>query len=362
MPAKVIETFKVEWLQVLDEEGNCDETLRPPLSDEQIKDLYQWMLLARTFDEKAFKLQREGRLGTYASILGQEAAQIGSAYALQPSDWMFPAFREAGASFVRGLPIRMIFQYWAGDERGSQIPENLHDYPISIPVSTQIPIAVGAALAAKTRGDAIAVMAYMGDGATSKGDFHEGMNFAGVFSAPVVFLCQNNQWAISVPVSRQTASRTLAQKAIAYGFPGIQVDGNDVFAVYRAAHGALMRAREGGGPTFIECVTYRLGDHTTADDASRYRSREEVEQWKKKDPIERLRRYMEQQGLWSKSYEQTVRLETKEQVERAVREEESFPPPDPADMFRFTYQEMPPELGEQMESFLSANGKRDLRE
>jgi pyruvate dehydrogenase E1 component alpha subunit len=362
MPEKVIATFEVERLQILDEEGNCDEALRPALADEQIKDLYRWMILARTFDEKAFKLQREGRLGTYASILGQEAAQIGSAYALKSSDWMFPAFREPGASFVRGLPIRMIFQYWAGDERGSQIPENLNDYPISIPVSTQIPVAVGAALAAKIKGDAIAVMAYMGDGATSKGDFHEGLNFAGVFTAPVVFLCQNNQWAISVPLSRQTAAKTLAQKAIAYGFSGIQVDGNDVFAVYRAAHQALERAREGGGPAFIECLTYRLGDHTTADDASRYRSREEVERWKQKDPIERLRRYMEKGGLWSKSYEQTVRAETKEQVEAAVHEEENFPPPDPLDIFRFTYQELPSDLKEQMESFVSVNGRRDLRE
>jgi pyruvate dehydrogenase E1 component alpha subunit len=362
MPKKVIETFQVESLQILDEEGNCDETLRPPLDNQQVKSLYEWMILARTFDEKAFKLQREGRLGTYASILGQEAAQIGSAYALKPSDWMFPAFREPGASFVRGLPMRMIFQYWAGDERGSQIPETINDYPISIAVSTQIPVAVGAALAAKSKGDPIAVMAYMGDGATSKGDFHEGLNFAGVFAAPIVFVCQNNQWAISVPLSRQTAAKTLAQKAIAYGFPGIQVDGNDVFAVYRAASEALGRAREGNGPSFIECVTYRLGDHTTADDASRYRSREQVEQWRKKDPIERLRKYMEKAGLWSKPYEQSVRAESKEKVERAVHEEESFPPADPADMFRFTYQELPPDLREQMDSFVNANSSRDLRE
>jgi pyruvate dehydrogenase E1 component alpha subunit len=365
MPKKLIETFSVEWLQILDEEGNCDEELRPPLDDAQIKKLYEWMVLARTFDEKAFKLQREGRLGTYASILGQEAAQIGSAYALTPADWMFPAFREPGASFVRGLPMRMIFQYWAGDERGSQIPKSLNDYPISIPVATQIPIAVGAALAAKSKGDPIAVMAYMGDGATSKGDFHEGLNFAGVFSAPVVFVCQNNQWAISVPLGRQTAAKTLAQKAIAYGFPGIRVDGNDIFAVYSAAREALARAREGKGPTFIECLTYRRGDHTTADDASRYRSREQVEEWTKKDPIERLQRYMEKRALWTKSYDQAVRAESKEQVESAVHEHESLAPADPADMFRFTYQDLPMDLREQLENFLngpSANGSRDLRE
>jgi pyruvate dehydrogenase E1 component alpha subunit len=362
MPKKLIETFSVEWLQILDEDGNCDEELRPSLDNEQVKKLYEWMVLARTFDDKAFKLQREGRLGTYASILGQEAAQIGSAYALRPTDWMFPAFREPGASFVRGLPMRMILQYWAGDERGSQIPEGLNDFPITIPVATQVPIAVGVALAAKAKGDAIAALAFMGDGATSKGDFHEGLNFAGVFSAPVVFVCQNNQWAISVPLRRQTAAKTLAQKAVAYGFPGVQVDGNDVFAVYRATHEALDRARAGMGPTLIECLTYRLGDHTTADDASRYRSGEEVERWKKKDPIDRLRKYMEKGGLWDRSRDQALRSEAKEKVESAVHEVESFPAPDPVDMFRFTYQDLPVDLSKQMDGFLNANGRRDLRE
>ena len=267
MPKKTVQSFSVEWLQILDENGNCDEALRPPLSHEDINKLYEWMVLARVFDEKAFKLQREGRLGTYASILGQEAAQVGSAFALRPNDWMFPSFREPGASFVRGLPMRMILQYWAGDERGSLIPEELNDFPITIPVGTQIPIAVGAAWAAKLKADQIVVLCYMGDGATSKGDFHEGLNFAGVFTVPVVFVCQNNQWAISVPLKRQTAAKTLAQKAIAYGLPGVQVDGNDIFAVYRATHEAVNRARDGRGPTLVECVTYRLGDHTTADDA-----------------------------------------------------------------------------------------------
>jgi pyruvate dehydrogenase E1 component alpha subunit len=211
-------------------------------------------------------------------------------------------------------------------------------------------------LAAKTSGDPIAVMAFMGDGATSKGDFHEGLNFAGVFSAPVVFVCQNNQWAISVPVKRQTAAKTIAQKAVAYGFPGIQVDGNDVFAVYQAANEALARARDGNGPTLIECLTYRIGDHTTADDASRYRSREEVEHWKQKDPIERLCKYMEKGGLWNKPYDQAVRADAKEKVEAAVREQEGFSAPDPRDIFRFTFQELTAELKEQMEKFVEANG------
>ncbi len=358
MPKKTIKSFNVEWLQILDEQGNCDEQLRPTLTDKEVQKLYQWMVLSRALDEKAFKLQREGRLGTYASILGQEAAQVGSAFALQPSDWLFPSFREPGASIVRGLPIRMIFQYWSGDERGSLIPEGQNDFPITIPVGTHIPIATGAAWAAKAKGDPIAVICYFGDGATSKGDFHEGLNIAGVFSLPVVFLCQNNQWAISVPLRKQTAAETLAQKAIAYGFEGLQVDGNDVFAVYKASHDALSRARAGKGPTLIECFTYRLGDHTTADDASRYRSSQEVEAWKNKDPIDRLQRYMEKKGLWDESYGERVFSESTEQVEASVKEAEGIPPPDPRDIFRYTFQELTEELEQQMEGFVSGDGKK----
>ncbi len=358
MPRKTIESFSVDWLQILDEQGNCDEQLRPHLSEKEIKNFYQSMVLSRTLDEKAFKLQREGRLGTYASILGQEAAQVGSAFALQTSDWVIPSFREPGVSIVRGLPMRMIFQYWSGDERGSLIPERQNDFPITIPVGTHIPIATGIAWGAKAKGDPIAVLCYFGDGATSKGDFHEGFNFAGVFSLPVVFVCQNNQWAISVPLRRQTASRTLAQKAFAYGFEGLQVDGNDVFAVYSATAEALRKARAGKGPSFIECFTYRLGDHTTADDATRYRSSEEVEAWKKKDPIERLRRYMEKTGLWSDSYGQKVLAEARDQVEASVKEFEAVPPPDPRDIFRYTFQELTQELKDEMEHFLSGDGKK----
>lgn len=356
MPRKVVQNFSVEWLQILDEKGSCDEELRPPLTEQEIWRLYEWMVLSRTFDEKAFKLQREGRLGTYASILGQEAAQVGSAFALEPSDWMFPSFREPGVSIVRGLPLRMIFQYWSGDERGSVIPEGQNDFPITIPVGTQIPIAAGAAWAAKARGDRNAVAVYLGDGATSKGDFHEGLNLAGVLSLPVVFFCQNNQWAISVPLGRQTAAKTLAQKAIAYGFTGIQVDGNDVFAVYKAAKESLERARAGGGPTFVECVTYRIGDHTTADDASRYRSAEELAEWKRKDPIDRLKKYMEQTGIWDEAHGRKALAEAAARVDAAVKEAEAAPAPDPRDMFRYTFAEPTGELKEQMENFLSRNG------
>lgn len=360
MPKKVVESFHVEWLQILDEQANCDEQLRPPLAEDEIRKLYEWMILARTFDEKAFKLQREGRLGTYASIRGQEATQVGSAFALQTSDWMFPSFREAGVSIVRGLPLRMIFQYWSGDERGSLIPEGQNDFPITIPVGTHIPIAAGVAWAAKVKGDKTAVIVYLGDGATSKGDFHEGLNLAGLFSLPIVFLCQNNHWAISVPLGRQTRAKTLAQKAIAYGFTGIQVDGNDVFAVYKTTKEALDQARAGGGPTLIECVTYRIGDHTTADDASHYRRAEEVEQWKGKDPIDRLKKYMEKKRLWDEGYGQKVLREARERVDGAVKEEETLPASDPRDMFRYTFGELTEELREQMRNLLKGDGQQDL--
>ncbi|MDH4232199.1 MAG: thiamine pyrophosphate-dependent enzyme, partial [Nitrospirota bacterium] len=232
--------------------------------------------------------------------------------------------------------------YWSGDERGLCSPGNLNIFPLAIPVGTQIPHAAGAAMAVKYRKENRAVVAYFGDGGTSKGDFHEGVNMAGVFKLPVVFICQNNQWAISVPRERQTASKTLAQKAYAYGFEGIQVDGNDVFAVYKAAADALKKAREGGGPTFIECFTYRISDHTTADDATRYREKEEVEFWRAKDPLLRLKLFMEKNGLWTGKYQRDVEEKATAEVNEAVKLAESAEPPEPLDMFKYTYEAMTP--------------------
>jgi pyruvate dehydrogenase E1 component alpha subunit len=352
MPRKVIQEFKVESIQILDETGQVDRTLWPgphPLTEKEIRAFYEAMVLIRTFDEKALNLQREGRLGTYASVKGQEAVQVGTASALHPSDWVFPAFREPGVSILRGLPMKMIYHYWSGDERGSEIPEGLHDFPIAIPVGTHIPHAVGAAWAAQFKNDPIAVATYFGDGATSKGDFHEGLNFAGVFRLPIVFVCQNNHWAISVPLSRQTASATLAQKAIAYGFEGIQVDGNDLFGVYATMRRALEKARRGEGPTLIECFTYRLSDHTTADDASRYRSDEEVAGWKQKDPLLRLRKFLEREYRWSEVDEAALRKQAQAQVAAAVHEFESAPALDPAGMFEYLFASLPENLIAQKE-------------
>lgn len=342
MPEKIIESFNVRHLSVLDEKGNVDESLMPSLSDSEIKKIYELLILARTFDHHALSLQREGRIGTYAAILGQEASQVGSAFAIEKSDWIFPSFREMGVYITMGYPIHMLFQYWSGDERGIKSPDDLNIFPLCVPVGTQIPHAVGAAMAAKYKKDGIAVICYFGDGGTSKGDFHEGFNMAGVFKLPVIFICQNNQWAISVPRERQTASKTLAQKAYAYGFEGIQVDGNDVFAVYKATREALEKARNGGGPTFIECFTYRMSDHTTADDAMRYRTKEEVETWKSKDPILRLKLFMENKGLWTEKYHGEAEEKSKAVIDEAVKTAESIEHLHPEDMFQYTYENLTP--------------------
>jgi len=340
--------FHVKNLQVLDEKGGCDEKKRPKISSIEIKKMYELMVASRLFDEKCLALQRQGRMGTYASVLGQEAAQVGSAYALKKTDWMFPAFREAAAYITRGIPLYKTFLYWAGDERGNLITTP-NTFPPAVPVGTQILHAVGVAWGIKMKGKRAAALVYFGDGATSRPDFHEGMNFAGVFNLPVVFVCQNNQYAISVPRKRQTASETIAQKAIAYGFEGVQVDGNDVFAVYKATKEALEKARCGGGPTLIEAFTYRMGDHTTSDDASRYRPKTEVERWKKKDPIIRLQKYMQKKRMWTKEYDRKLQTKIKINIEAEVKKMESVKPANPKDIFTYMFAEMPKSLKEQME-------------
>jgi pyruvate dehydrogenase E1 component alpha subunit len=333
MPEEILASFEVRRLGILDESGQIDDALMPPLSPAEIWRMYQAMVLARSFDERAIALQREGRLGTYPPIRGQEAIQVGSALAVTTSDWIFPSFRELGVHLTLGYPLAQLFQYWTGDERGQQVPPEFNIFPFCVAVGSQIPQAVGAALAARYRRDPIAVIAYFGDGATSKGDFHEGLNLAGVFRLPVVFICQNNQWAISVPLKGQTAVASLAQKAIAYGFQGLQVDGNDPFAVYRATREALEKARSGGGPTFLECLTYRMADHTTADDAGRYRSEEEVALWRARDPILRLERYLASRGAWSPEKGAEVKAQATGIIDDAVREMEAMAPPAATELF-----------------------------
>lgn len=337
MPERILESINVKRLDILDEQGNADAALAPQLSDVELRNMYETLVLVRTFDQRALNLQREGRLGTYPSFRGMEASQVGSTLASEKTDWTFPTFRESGVYVASGYPMHMLLQYWAGDERGMQTPEGLHVFPLSIPVGTQITHAVGVAMAAKYRKDRVGALAYFGDGGSSRGDFHEGLNMAGIFKLPVVFLCQNNQWAISLPREQQTASRTIAQKAAAYGFEGIQVDGNDVLAVYKATKDALTKAKEGNGPTLIESFTYRMADHTTSDDATRYRMKEEIEQWKLRDPILRMRLYLEKKGLWTEAFQKDVDERSKTAVDEAQKKAEAVTPADPKDMFTYTY-------------------------
>jgi pyruvate dehydrogenase E1 component alpha subunit len=272
------------------------------------------------------------------------------------TDWLIPAFREHGAMLLHGVPGHLIYACWAGDERGSAFPEGVRCFPPAVPVGSQWPHGVGVGLSLKLRGERAAAVVFGGDGSTSQGDFHEALNCAGVFRTQTVFVIQNNQWAISVPLHRQTASATLAQKALGYGIPGIQVDGNDVLAVYAAASEALERARVGDGPTLIEAVTYRLGDHTTADDASRYRDHEELGRWQERDPLLRLRRYLERQGLWDDAQDEVLREEAQSWVEGQVERFESMAPPQPGEIFEYMYAELPPNLAEQRAALLEELG------
>jgi pyruvate dehydrogenase E1 component alpha subunit len=279
---------------------------------------YRAMVLTRVFDEKAVALQRTGRLGTYASSLGQEAVGVGVASAMAADDVLLPSFREQAAMLWRGVSMVELLLYWGGDERGSDFKVARHDFPVCIPVASQFPHAVGVALAMQMRRRPHVALAVGGDGATSKGDFSEALNMAGVWRAPVVFVVNNNQWAISVPRAAQSAAQTLAQKAIAAGVACVQVDGNDVIAVHAAVADAIERARLGEGPSLVEALTYRLSDHTTADDARRYRSDAEVSAHWKEEPVARLRAHLVARGVWDKSQEAALAAECRKAVDDAV--------------------------------------------
>lgn len=349
---EIIQSFNVEYLQVLDENGKVDSKLMPSLNDLQIKEIYELMVLTRAFDNKANKLQLQGRMGTFASVRGQEACQIASALLMQKDDLAFPAFREHGVFLARGFSPKELYQYWGGDERGMAKCKDRGMFPVSIPVGSHMLHAVGAGMAFNYLKSKRVAVTYFGDGATSEGDFHEAMNFAGVFNVPCVFICQNNQYAISVPVKEQTASKTLAQKAIAYGFDGIQVDGNDVFAVWKVVSEALNEARRGDGPTFIECFTYRMGNHTTSDEASRYRSEEELKAWEKKDPITRLSKFMLANGICDDSYIESVLATAMKEISSEVDKYEKIPKMKSGEIFDYLYDKPTMELTEQKKKFL----------
>ena len=344
---------RIEYLSILDEKGELDASLEPDIPEELLLKLHRAILLSRKFDERLLNLQRQGRIGTFPPICGQEAAQLGAIALLRPSDWMVPAFREAAAEVWRGRSLESVIIYYNGYDEGAEIPPEVKNLPISVPVGSQIPHAVGLGWAAKYRQTDDVAMTFFGDGATSEGDFHEGLNFASVFQAPVIFVCQNNQWAISIPVASQTRSKTLAQKALAYGMPGIQVDGNDILAVYAAAKEAVDRARSGRGPTLIECVTYRMAMHTTADDPKRYRTEKEVDMWRKRDPILRFQKYLVNKGILLEDKIAGIESEVLEEIQVAIdrAEEQMKALGDPIDMFEHAYARMPAYLREQKEAF-----------
>ncbi|MEK4402936.1 MULTISPECIES: pyruvate dehydrogenase (acetyl-transferring) E1 component subunit alpha [Sporosarcina] len=343
--------------RIVDNKGFLVDTSFEKQIDEQlVKNLYYHMLRVRTFDRKAINLQRQGRLGTYAPFEGQEAAQVGSALALNADDWVFPTYRDHGATITFGKSMARTFLYWNGRVEGCVAPADRNIFPPAVPIATQLPHAAGAAWAEKRRGTQNVAIAYFGDGATSEGDFHEGLNFASVFKVPVVFFNQNNGYAISVPIEKQMNSATIAQKSVAYGMPGYRIDGNDCFAVYFETKKAFDYARCGNGPTLIEAVTWRKGAHTTADDPSKYRPEKQGENFV--DPLIRLELFMKNYGYWNDEWIQATKEETTSEVEAAVEEMEKFPPPNVADVFDHVYAEMPAQLAEQKEAYLAHLGRQ----
>jgi pyruvate dehydrogenase E1 component alpha subunit len=355
-----VASFEITYNRFLDPDGQAIADLPDFAQDaDLLKDLYQAMVLTRTFDAKAVALQRTGRLGTYASSLGQEAVTVGLGHAMQTNDVLVPAFREQGAQLVRGVSLLELLIYWGGDERGSDFAGPTEDFPACIPVGSQAPHAAGVALAFKLRGEARAAVCVFGDGATSKGDVYEAMNLAGVWQLPLVFVVNNNGWAISIPRQAQTAAETLAQKAIAAGFTGEQVDGNDVIAVRHATEQALARARAGDGPHLIEALTYRLTDHTTADDATRYRDDADVSAHWKEDPVARLRQYLTANAGWTREDEETLISACAEKVEAATEAYLASEPQPPTAMFDHLYAELPAELTEQRQAAAQQDADED---
>ncbi len=363
MALKVIQELSVSRLEILGPEGDVDPELDPKLDRDQLLGMYRAMLVARQYDQRMLKLQRQGRIGTFGPATGQEAASVAPAFAMEDDDWYVGSFREPGGRIARGEPLENALLYYTGFEEGCVQPDQgpaRRLLPINIIVASQLLHAVGLAYAMRYRGEHAAVVAFVGDGGTSQGDFHEALNLAAVWQAPVVFVVQNNGWAISLPQSKQTRSKTIAQKALGYGMPGIQVDGNDPLAMYRATREALTRAREGEGPTLIEAVTYRLMMHTTADDPKKYRDESEVEDWWKRDPLIRFRRYLEAEHGWNDKQEQALLEEIRGDIDAAVRRHESNPPELPPDApFDHVYGTRHPVIEEQRAMFLDALAREE---
>ncbi|PKR77375.1 pyruvate dehydrogenase (acetyl-transferring) E1 component subunit alpha [Halalkalibacillus sediminis] len=342
--------------KIIDDQGNLiDSSYENDIDEELVRKLYYHMSRIRLFDRKAISLQRQGRIGTYPPFEGQEASQVGSALALDSDDWLFPTYRDHGAMLTFGSDMTRTFLYWNGRAEGCVPPEGKNIFPAAVPIATQIPHAVGAAWAEKRKGTKNVAIAYFGDGATSEGDFHEGLNFASVFKTPTILFNQNNGYAISVPIEKQMNSKTIAQKGLAYDIPSIRIDGNDVFSVYFETKKAVERARSGEGPTLIEAVTWRTGAHTTADDPTKYRPEGQGENVV--NPIERLENYMKNNDFWDEEWIAKTEAELTQEVESALEAMEKYPPAKPEDLFDHVFTNTPPQLVEQKESYLELIGR-----
>ncbi len=351
MPRKKIELPHIEYMSILDENGVVDKSLEPKIAPDVLKTMYRYMLLARRTDERMLLMQRQGRQGTFPQSSGHEAISMGSVIHLKKSDWHVPAYRELAGLLYRGWPIETTLLYWNGFEEGATPPEGVNDLPVCVPIASQLLHAAGIGMAMNLRDDKSVVMTYFGDGASSEGDTHEAMNFASVYRAPVVFMCLNNQYAISVPLHKQMRNETIAQRAIGYGMPGIRIDGNDILAVYQASLEAVERARAGEGPTLVEGLTYRMTPHTTADDPKRYRSDEECKLWTSREPLVRFKTYLAKKGVYSEKefaeLEEELDTTIKAAVKNAEAMAESFELTNPLSMFDNLYHDIPPYLQEQ---------------
>lgn len=346
----VVAKFEITYTQFLNEQGEARRELPDFAADaDEMARMYRFMHLTRVFDRRCINLQRTGQVGTIASSHGHEAAQIGAAAAMIPEDVLAPSYREHGAAIWRGVRMSQLLAVWGGDERGHNWDGPPHDFPYCVPIATQCLHAAGAALAMKMQGREACAVAMCGDGATSEGAFYEALNAAGAMQLPVLFLVTNNRYAISMPVEAQTAAQTLAQKAIAVGIPGEQADGNDLIAVRRQAGRAMEKARSGGGPTLIEALSYRLSDHTTADDASRYRDAEEVEEARRRQPLRRMKIFMQDRFGWTGEQEQALIAELEAEAEQEVEAYLNTPRPKIEDIFEYQFARMPASLKAQRE-------------
>jgi pyruvate dehydrogenase E1 component alpha subunit len=352
MLIKKFDPLKKQMLQILDQDGNIvDKTLEPKIDKVKLIEIYRFMTLGRIADIKALQFQRQGRMLTYAPNRGQEAAQIGVMAALQKTDWLATSFREFNAMLYHGVTLEQAYLYWYGNEWGSHFNEGVNVLPINITIGAQINHAAGLAYASKLLNKNQVVAAFIGDGGTSHGEFNEGVNFAGVFDLPVIIIIQNNHWAISTPRAQATKASTLAQKAIAFGIPGIQVDGNDILAMYAAVKEAEKRARDNQGPTLIEAVTYRMGPHTSSDDPSIYRDEEEVKLWEAKDPIKRFKKYLIDKQLWDEERDEKLQTEMTEYVLQTFKKVEASGLVTLEDVFNYTYEVLPPQVKKQYEDY-----------